>query len=118
MQRLGGMKQNFHAGAKACAPAAVSTPERMVSLASDAAILAVSVFIFALLWGLGLQTLDLCCTVPSFPAGYSGRLPWAKANAEKAMTMHSGLPGKYSGKMRPLHIGGFAFAGKAAFLCI
>lgn len=55
MQRLGGMKQNFHAGAKACAPAAVSTPERMVSLASDAAILAVSVFIFALLWGLGLR---------------------------------------------------------------
>lgn len=55
MQRLGGMKQNFYADAKTCAPASATMPEMSVYLTSDAAILAVSVFIFALLWGLGLR---------------------------------------------------------------
>lgn len=55
MQRFGGMMQNFRADAKTCAPASASMPEMTVNLAPDAAILAVSVFIFTLLWGLGLR---------------------------------------------------------------
>lgn len=55
MQRFSGMMKNFRADAKACAPASASMPEMTVNLTSDAAILAVSVFIFALLWGLGLR---------------------------------------------------------------